>query len=405
MRILPYKNYKLFIFNASSMLLSVIQTAILTKILTKSEYGKYGFIITLSQIALVLIGWGYNAWCIKKLMAMIEVTRVKKYRNIIGVKLLYHVLPTLFIVIPILSSKPLHTSIFFAYIIYCIGVAISVEGFLVATGMQLSAIKIQILNKILVIIIICFTSYFFNCNSELIFLISSIVFLFLNILQVKKISINSYKFPAIKLSLFFIKKTAKFFNTSFASYMHSGLPLLICGIYMSGVDYAMIFSAVTVVKMFQQLYQPFINSISLDLHSSKHNINLIRRIIAREIKNIAVYVLIVIVAIILLGDIFIKIIFTEEYVGLINLICLVALSAIPGLVATLYTTQVNVIIGSVGLQNVFFWIVVLIEVLVLVIIGDAINPKIYGIYMVFFETVLALIFALTLDKTFFKKNA
>jgi O-antigen/teichoic acid export membrane protein len=337
------KNYSTVINNGFILLISLIQTTILTKILNQSDYGLYGYFVSTTQLLYVITNWGLLSWGVDK------ISKINSEGNII--------------MNVIVNSRALSGLItLFGIIIYYLSLVFSVDIFYISYGN---------IKKLTIVTFFAKAVYFLIFLFSLIYIKSPNLFFLLFSIQNLITSIFYYLFNENKIKLYFLnftnsikilkESTPNFTIVLFSFFFASG-PTLIAGSYLIKSEFSLVYASTAIIKMLQIAYNPMIQKILPKLNRLEIGK---RGSILKKIKLdlfLAIfYSIFCIVFLWVFAPIIVKLLFNKNYIGLTFAIKLFSFSILPGILSTIIMSQIVVY------QNLFKQASLLILILTIII--------------------------------------
>lgn len=368
------KEYDLAICNGFSVLLSLLQTIVITKFMSQEDYGIYGFYMSLSQYVAVVSSWGFLTWGVNKISGDLKkrdfyFTAIVRARIISGC-IAYFALA----VFVIITSKPLSPIICLAFLIYCSSVVFSPEILYIAEKKIRRLILINVLVKVayLAFVLLCFILFamtpqnMFFLFSLLMFVTMLFLFLGLNFRFDKTTFLGAS-------GLWPLRSGIANFTLVLVSFMFASGPVIFSGIFLTAKSFAVVFASVAMIKMIQAAYNPMIQKILPHLNVSQAPVAQLFETIRPDIKRSLIFSVLCISALWVFSSLIVRLIFSSDYLGLESAIRLFSLSLIPGLLSTIFITQVSVYLNMIKYTYWAIGAVVAIIFLVLICYHDQLS--------------------------------
>jgi O-antigen/teichoic acid export membrane protein len=356
------KNYSTVINNGFILLISLIQTTILTKILNQSDYGLYGYFVSTTQLLYVITNWGLLSWGVDKISKINSEGNI--IMNVIVNSRALSGLITLFGIIIFYRFQKTNydTLVILSFVIYYLSLVFSVDIFYISYGN---------IKKLTIVTFFAKAVYFLIFLFSLIYIKSPNLFFLLFSIQNLITSIFYYLFNENKIKLYFLnftnsikilkESTPNFTIVLFSFFFASG-PTLIAGSYLIKSEFSLVYASTAIIKMLQIAYNPMIQKILPKLNRLEIGK---RGSILKKIKLdlfLAIfYSIFCIVFLWVFAPIIVKLLFNKNYIGLTFAIKLFSFSILPGILSTIIMSQIVVY------QNLFKQASLLILILTIII--------------------------------------
>ncbi len=355
------KNYETLVYSAFSIFLSVIQTIVITKYFVQKDYGSYGFYISLSQVVLILTNWGYTSWGVNeigiksKLNLTVILNKIIVSKFIIGGISLIAMLTYI-----ILISGKLDFVIISAFLFYYLSIVFSLDILYISLNKVDNMVKISLVSKFLYTILFCFTLFFIKVPHTWLFMLFAVqsmansLFLYWNQNDFK-LKLN---FICAKTEGVILESGPNFFLV-LCSFLFASGPVICAGHFLSKDSFAVVYASTAIVKLVQASYQPLINKIL-----PKLNMGLAVEV---DVKLALLFAIVATITLYLSAPLIVKIIFNNNYTGVLPAIRLFTLSIVPGIMSTIIIGQWAVYTNNLSSMYVIVAIVAAVNFIIYIL--------------------------------------
>ena len=396
-----FKEFKTIFFSGVLTFSSLITTLIFTKFLNQSEYGEYGFFITVGQLVMVFSSWGFLNWGVNEITKNIDMIE-EIFNHIIKSRIITGLIATTIVLVCfILFYTANHTAVLIiSYILYSLSFSISPEILYISNNNQNFYLKKSILTRLVFIFVSSYLLFSYEINPELLFFIFALA-LFANSFILLFIQNYIKLIPSIQLNIENIKKSSPNFNLILVSFLFASGPLIFIGAISDPANFTVVFASVTIIKALQVIYNPSIQKILPDLNEVKNlGINEIKVKISRGFFMGLLYSLSCIIFILLFADLIVNIVYSKDYFGIQNGLKIFSMSVIPGIYSTIISTQLSVFFNFIKTAT-LVTLASAIALFLIILVSfnfDLISNEIFLYTLVAFEYIQALFLTLVLFK-------
>jgi O-antigen/teichoic acid export membrane protein len=334
--VLFIKNYNTVFYNIGILILSLLQTVLITKFFSQNEYGIYGFYISLSQIILIGTQWGFNSWGVNKLTQ--KETNDNLFESITVARFTLGVI----IIIPIFYylltiNRFISLIEITAILIYFISVAFSTEIIYISENKIDKMVRLILATRFMYTVVLFILFLTIRISASQLFLLFSFQNMLICFLLYKKQ-------PTFKLKILrkikiinqlkvIPQSTFNFFNV-FSSFLYASGPVIFSGHILEKKQFSIVYASTAIIKMIQAAYQPMIQKILPKLNSSSGvKIDFKLALIFSLGANFVIY---------LLAPHVVKYLFNENYEGLVRAIRIFSFSLVPGVLSTIILSQIAI---------------------------------------------------------------
>ena len=374
-------SYESLFYSILIIVLSVIQTFIITKFLSPEAYGNYGFYIMLSQCALIVTQWGFTSWGVNELSKN-EGLKKSILNNIISSKLILGtVCFALLVVYVLVFSGQSSLLLLAAFSVYVLSLAFSLETLYIASSKIEKLVRINLVSKLLYTPILIFLLNQYGITSQWLFMLFAIQ----SCLNAVLLYFSQSEFE-LRLSLLNfdyahnIIKSWPNFMLVFGSFLFASGPVLVSGHFLAKEDFAVIYASIAIVKLVQASYQPMIQKILPKLNEFTS--------IVMDIKLSLVFVLIATGILFVGAPYVVKIIYNDKYDDLLPAIRLYSLSIVPGVLTTILVSQWAVYVNKISHVYKFIFLIALVIIALFSICSSFLTWRIVVWTMLISEWIL-----------------
>ncbi len=391
--VLFIKNYNTVFYNIGILILSLLQTVLITKFFSQNEYGIYGFYISLSQIILIGTQWGFNSWGVNKLTQkeisenLFESITVARFTlGIIIIIPIFYYLLTINRFISLIEIT--------AILIYFISVAFSTEIIYISENKIDKMVRLILATRFIYTIVLFILFITIRISASQLFLLfafQNMLICFLLYIKQPTFKLKILRKIKIRNQLKVIPQSAYNFFNVFSSFLYASGPVIFSGHFLEKKQFSIVYASTAIIKMIQAAYQPMIQRILPKLNSSNGiKIDFKLALIFSLGANFVIY---------LLAPYVVKYLFNEHYEGLVRAIRIFSFSLVPGVLSTIILSQIAIFYNYVKRAFVLVFIASIGILTHLLYYGEKLNWETIILTMLIFEIILFLLLSIM----FFKK--
>jgi O-antigen/teichoic acid export membrane protein len=391
--VLFIKNYNTVFYNIGILILSLLQTVLITKFFSQNEYGIYGFYISLSQIILIGTQWGFNSWGVNKLTQkeisenLFESITVARFTlGIIIIIPIFYYLLTINRFISLIEIA--------AILIYFISVAFSTEIIYISENKIDKMVRLILATRFIYTIVLFILFITIRISASQLFLLfafQNMLICFLLYIKQPTFKLKILRKIKIRNQLKVIPQSAYNFFNVFSSFLYASGPVIFSGHFLEKKQFSIVYASTAIIKMIQAAYQPMIQKILPKLNSSNGiKIDFKLALIFSLGANFVIY---------LLAPYVVKYLFNEHYEGLVRAIRIFSFSLVPGVLSTIILSQIAIYYNYVKRAFVLVFIASFGILTHLLHYGEKLNWETIIFTMLIFEIILFLLLSIM----FFKK--
>ena len=365
--------------------LSVLQTILITKFFAQKVYGSYGFYVSLSQIILILTQWGFTSWGVNELTKLDKSNLTDLFNGIIISKFIIGGITFILLVTYIIvDTGQIDIALIFAFLFYYLSLVFSLEIMYISLSKIENMLKISLFSKIIYTIFFAYILLVYRVTPQWLFMLFAIQ----GILNSLFLYVNQSDFK-IKFSLFRSKIDQTILNSSsnfilvFSSFLFASGPVIYSGHFLSKDAFAVVYASTAIIKLIQASYQPMIQKILPKLNRGLS--------IAMDLKLSLLFAFIASTVLFIAAPFIVKIIFNDNYIGIVPAIRLFSLSIIPGILSTIIISQWAIYANKIRLVYVFVVLIALINFIIFTIYSSSLNWQIIIWSMLLSELALFFI--------------
>ncbi len=362
-----------------------MQTILITKFFAQKVYGSYGFYVSLSQIILILTQWGFTSWGVNELTKLDKSNLTDLFNGIIISKFIIGGITFILLVTYIIvDTGQIDIALIFAFLFYYLSLVFSLEIMYISLSKIENMLKISLFSKIIYTIIFAYILLVYRVTPQWLFMLFAIQ----GILNSLFLYVNQSDFK-IKFSLFRSKIDQKILNSSsnfilvFSSFLFASGPVIYSGHFLSKDAFAVVYASTAIIKLIQASYQPMIQKILPKLNRGLS--------IAMDVKLSLLFAFIASTVLFIAAPFIVKIIFNDNYIGIVPAIRLFSLSIIPGILSTIIISQWAIYANKIRLVYVFVVLIALINFIIFTIYSSSLNWQIIIWSMLLSELALFFI--------------
>jgi O-antigen/teichoic acid export membrane protein len=362
-----------------------LQTILITKFFAQKVYGSYGFYVSLSQIILILTQWGFTSWGVNELTKLDKSNLTDLFNGIIISKFIIGGITFILLVTYIIvDTGQIDIALIFAFLFYYLSLVFSLEIMYISLSKIENMLKISLFSKIIYTIIFAYILLVYRVTPQWLFMLFAIQ----GILNSLFLYVNQSDFK-IKFSLFRSKIDQKILNSSsnfilvFSSFLFASGPVIYSGHFLSKDAFAVVYASTAIIKLIQASYQPMIQKILPKLNRGLS--------IAMDVKLSLLFAFIASTVLFIAAPFIVKIIFNDNYIGIVPAIRLFSLSIIPGILSTIIISQWAIYANKIRLVYVFVVLIALINFIIFTIYSSSLNWQIIIWSMLLSELALFFI--------------
>ena len=342
------KRFELVFLNGFLVLVTLAQTVIITKFLTQEEYGIYGFYLTLAHFIYVFGNWGFLSWGTQSIASDLT-SRETTYSSLMLSRILTCFFAYIFLVAYIffvLNAQ--NTFAVIGFFIYSMGLMLSPEILFIVDNRIRSMVLINLYVKTVYIVLLSFALIFFDLSPHIVFLLFSILIFITALILLNALSFR-FEFKQIikKININPIKSSFQNFIVNMFAFAFASAPLILAGSYIDKKHFSVLYASFAIIKMLQTVYNPMIQRIIPRLNKLSVPKNEVFSAIKNDIFNAIIFACTCCVIIRLTSSVIVSIIFSSDYEGLEEAIIFFSLALIPGLLSTIFISQVVIYIDII----------------------------------------------------------
>jgi len=335
-------------YNILIIIISLIQTILITKFLSQKDYGVYGFYVSLSQYILVLTNWGFSSWGVNEISKNFakkdEIISKIFYSRLISGGVAFFIIAMYFC----FFMTSYNFLVFFGFFIYYLSLAVSPEILYISRNRIKEYILINLKAKFIYTISLILFIFSFNLNPSFLFFlfaIQNLLITFFSSYINEKVVLHPSVFE-IKNVIITLRNSISNFFLIFVSFLFASGPVILSGLFMDKNKFSVVYASVAIIKIVQAAYTPMIQKILPKLNIANINENQ-KDIIKYDLLLCIIYSLTTIFFILILAPIIVKVVFNEKYVGLVEAIRFYSFSILPGLLSTIILSQFSVFLNII----------------------------------------------------------
>lgn len=362
-----------------------MQTILITKFFAQKVYGSYGFYVSLSQIILISTQWGFTSWGVNELTKLDKSNLTDLFNGIIISKFIIGGITFILLVTYIIvDTGQIDIALIFAFLFYYLSLVFSLEIMYISLSKIENMLKISLFSKIIYTIIFAYILLVYRVTPQWLFMLFAIQ----GILNSLFLYVNQSDFK-IKFSLFRSKIDQTILNSSsnfilvFSSFLFASGPVIYSGHFLSKDAFAVVYASTAIIKLIQASYQPMIQKILPKLNRGLS--------IAMDLKLSLLFAFIASTVLFIAAPFIVKIIFNDNYIGIVPAIRLFSLSIIPGILSTIIISQWAIYANKIRLVYVFVVLIALINFIIFTIYSSSLNWQIIIWSMLLSELALFFI--------------
>lgn len=362
-----------------------MQTILITKFFAQKVYGSYGFYVSLSQIILISTQWGFTSWGVNELTKLDKSNLTDLFNGIIISKFIIGGITFILLVTYIIvDTGQIDIALIFAFLFYYLSLVFSLEIMYISLSKIENMLKISLFSKIIYTIIFAYILLVYRVTPQWLFMLFAIQ----GILNSLFLYVNQSDFK-IKFSLFRSKIDQTILNSSsnfilvFSSFLFASGPVIYSGHFLSKDAFAVVYASTAIIKLIQASYQPMIQKILPKLNRGLS--------IAMDVKLSLLFAFIASTVLFIAAPFIVKIIFNDNYIGIVPAIRLFSLSIIPGILSTIIISQWAIYANKIRLVYVFVVLIALINFIIFTIYSSSLNWQIIIWSMLLSELALFFI--------------
>lgn len=362
-----------------------MQTILITKFFAQKVYGSYGFYVSLSQIILILTQWGFTSWGVNELTKLDKSNLTDLFNGIIISKFIIGGITFILLVTYIIvDTGQIDIALIFAFLFYYLSLVFSLEIMYISLSKIENMLKISLFSKIIYTIFFAYILLVYRVTPQWLFMLFAIQ----GILNSLFLYVNQSDFK-IKFSLFRSKIDQTILNSSsnfilvFSSFLFASGPVIYSGHFLSKDAFAVVYASTAIIKLIQASYQPMIQKILPKLNRGLS--------IAMDVKLSLLFAFIASTVLFIAAPFIVKIIFNDNYIGIVPAIRLFSLSIIPGILSTIIISQWAIYANKIRLVYVFVVLIALINFIIFTIYSSSLNWQIIIWSMLLSELALFFI--------------
>lgn len=399
------KQFELVFLNGFLVLITLAQTVIITKFLTQEEYGIYGFYLTLAHFIYVFGNWGFLSWGTQSIASDLP-NRGKTYSSLILSRILTCFFAYIFLIAYIfffLNAQ--NTFAVLGFFIYSIGLMLSPEILFIVDNRIRTMVLINLYVKTAYIVLLSFALIFFDLSPHMIFLFFSILNFITGLVLLSTLSFR-FEFKKIikKININPIKLSFQNFIVNILAFIFASAPLILAGSYIDKKYFSVLYASFTIIKMLQTVYNPMIQRIIPRLNKLSVPKNEVFRAIKNDILSAVLFACTCCVIIWLTSPLIVSIIFSSDYEGLEEAIIFFSLALIPGLLSTIFISQVVIYIDIIKKAYISLGVACLLVFSILFYNIENLSVRIVLESLILGEWFLLLLIIYVIHKEIYYKN-